>query len=345
MDKICFIGGINAGNPPRGGAEAKNQILLKELKRRYGSEEIVNYDVSINRENPILAFLGILRVILLHNRLVFSVPSTALIKIAFLNFLLKRKKITIFVIGGDIHEMLYNKRLMTLLKMACVVYGETQKMVNYILTENKSIKAKYLPNFKYLPEGFLFPNRNIGSELKLLYLSRINHDKGIFRCFEIMERLKEKDPNTNYILDIYGVFDLTKKERLFFDQYLELHSNIRYKGIINLNDEKGYIHLAQYYLMLFLTNHPGEGFPGALIDSIIAHVPVIASDWKYNAEILCDEVGFLGELIKIDHMMIDNSVKSIIYFRRSAKLYENIQIRMKEKVKEFDIKNIEFNLC
>ena len=40
--------------------------------------------------------------------------------------------------------------------------------------------------------------------------------------------------------------------------------------------------------MLFPTYYEGEGFAGTLIDAMAAGVPVIASDWKYNKEIVED---------------------------------------------------------
>ena len=42
-----------------------------------------------------------------------------------------------------------------------------------------------------------------------------------------------------------------------------------------------------------LAVYEGEGFAGTLIDAYSAGVPVIASDWKYNKEIVSDEVGYV----------------------------------------------------
>ena len=44
--------------------------------------------------------------------------------------------------------------------------------------------------------------------------------------------------------------------------------------------------LSKYDLMVFPTYYQGEGFAGAILDSYISGVPVIASDWRYNSEII-----------------------------------------------------------
>lgn len=50
--------------------------------------------------------------------------------------------------------------------------------------------------------------------------------------------------------------------------------------------QSNYDILANYSAMLFPTYWEGEGFPGILIDAMIAGTPVIASDWGYNSEII-----------------------------------------------------------
>lgn len=60
--------------------------------------------------------------------------------------------------------------------------------------------------------------------------------------------------------------------------------------------------------MLFPTYYSGEGFAGTLIDAFSAGVPVIASDWKYNAEIVNEDVGCLfaaGKTNELKKILLD----------------------------------------
>ena len=59
-------------------------------------------------------------------------------------------------------------------------------------------------------------------------------------------------------------------------------------------------------MLLFPTYYDGEGFAGTLIDAMAAGVPVIASNWRYNSEIIKDgKIGFIinknlkNELVKV----------------------------------------------
>ena len=46
-------------------------------------------------------------------------------------------------------------------------------------------------------------------------------------------------------------------------------------------------------MMLFPTYWYGEGFPGIVIDAYIAGVPLIASDWNMNTEVITEKTGVI----------------------------------------------------
>ena len=59
-------------------------------------------------------------------------------------------------------------------------------------------------------------------------------------------------------------------------------------------DKKGYETLSKYDVMLFPTYWDGEGFPGIAIDAYISGLPIIASDWSMNKEVVEDgKTGFI----------------------------------------------------
>ena len=84
-------------------------------------------------------------------------------------------------------------------------------------------------------------------------------------------------------MDIYGQID-----KNYNDRFLELQSSfpdyINYKGVVDYNCSTDI--LKEYFSLLFPTYYNGEGFAGTLIDAFSAGIPVIASDWKYNAEVI-----------------------------------------------------------
>ena len=69
-----------------------------------------------------------------------------------------------------------------------------------------------------------------------------------------------------------------------------------YKGII-LSDEAVDV-LKKYYATLFPTHWDGEGSAGTIIESQFAGIPVIATDWHCNSEMIesgVDGVIYPGE--------------------------------------------------
>ena len=96
--------------------------------------------------------------------------------------------------------------------------------------------------------------------------------------------------------------------------------------------------MKDYFALLFPTRYEGEGFAGTLIDAYAAGVPVVASDWKYNGEIV--ETGKTGVLIKeyTKEILVDvlydiaqepkkwNELKSVV-LEESKKYHSDVAIK------------------
>lgn len=86
---------------------------------------------------------------------------------------------------------------------------------------------------------------------------------------------------------------------------------ISYKGILEPINNNIYENLSNYDLMIFPTFCKEEGFAGAILDSFISGVPVFASDWKYNSEIIKENI--TGKLfVSKDIRYLTNKLKFLI---------------------------------
>ena len=109
-----------------------------------------------------------------------------------------------------------------------------------------------------------------------------------------------------FSLDIYGQVDGTQTE--WFDSLQkEFLSYVRYGGLVPF--DKSVDVLKDYFALLFPTYYEGEGFAGTLIDAFSAGVPVIASDWKYNTEIVNENVGYVYKTR--DHIALAELLKAV----------------------------------
>lgn len=284
MAKYFFIGGINEGGSPRGGAEAKNQFLLKKLQEIY-SQQLDYIDMTSNRMNPTSRYVKLIKGLIQHQHIILSVASTALEKLAFMNFFLKKKKVTIFIIGGVVDQKLSSNRMRNLFENADISYAETKALTQSIINKSNKINVKHLPNFKELIKFSPHNKSNKGDTIKFVFLSRVHRDKGVFRAIDVIHKLNNEINHKHFILDIYGPIDLSNADKNEFEKHLDVQY-INYKGYLDLSVSEAYTTLSEYHFFLFLTNHLGEGFPGVLIDALHSGTVIIASDWRYNNEIV-----------------------------------------------------------
>jgi glycosyltransferase involved in cell wall biosynthesis len=172
---------------------------------------------------------------------------------------------------------------------------------NYVETASMKMKlnaqgiknAIILSNFKELEilneEQLL---EDLGMPHKLCTFSRVMREKGIEEAINAVIRINDKAKRVIYTLDIYGQVDSSYADRF---EYLmkNIPKYINYMGVVPF--DKSVEVLKNYYLLLFPSYFDGEGFPGTLIDALSSGVPIIASDWHYNAEII--EEGKTGMIV------------------------------------------------
>ena len=148
-----------------------------------------------------------------------------------------------------------------------------------------------MPNCKKLdiltPEELVYHTEE---PYPLCTFSRVMKEKGIEDAVEAVRSVNEKLGRTAYTLDIYGQVD-TEQTQWFEALKNTFPDYIRYMGVVPYDQSVST--LKNYFALLFPTYYDGEGFAGTLIDAFAAGVPVIASDWKYNSEIVNKHVGYI----------------------------------------------------
>jgi len=339
MAKYFFIGGINKGGAPRGGAEAKNQYLIKKLQSKY--KDNINYvDMTSSSLNLAIRYFRLIKGLIMHQHIVLSVASTALEKLAYLNFYLKSKNVTIFIIGGVVDQKLINPRMKKLFENADIAYAETKALAQSIQEKSSFINVKHLPNFKELIAFTPVEKSNQDNTVKFVFLSRVHRDKGIFRAIEVIQHLNKSNNDKLFILDIYGPMDLSDKDKNVFDQLLN-DQYIIYNGFIDLTEPEAYTLLSSYHFFLFLTNHPGEGFPGVLIDALHSGSIIIASDWRYNNEIVPED-NLLVDLESDYQVEIKNYINQILNLKEEE--FQELVNRQQKLAEEYNIDNINFEI-
>ncbi|MBN2396317.1 MAG: glycosyltransferase family 4 protein [Candidatus Atribacteria bacterium] len=269
------------------GQTVKTRQFKEILSEKLGSDRVVFTDTSYARSKPIM----ILKEMITHTRQCshfFILPGRNGLRF-FLPFYIQWKKILgidvrYIVIGGWLDRFLKKKKYyLNLCKQLNGIYVETNGMKEK-LTGMGLDNVYILPNFRKI--GFEIERVNkVEKPLKVVYFSRVIKEKGIELAIEAVEEINKDEKMIQF--DIYGPIE-HNYEKVFYDQLSNARNDISYRGIIEPVNHQIYLQLSQYDLMIFPTYYPGEGFPGAIVDSLISGVPVLASDWNYNAEIIED---------------------------------------------------------
>ena len=303
MKPILFIGPLDYLRVTTRGAIIKNQHLFFFLQKKFMNVSFVD---TVNfRKNPLI-IIKILFMILIskHKNIILATSSSSTYNLVRILSLFKiKRKFIYWVVGGDIGNSLINNE-----------FGDNY-FSNFakILVEGKVVKKEFEANGIY--NSIVIPNfRNIlyipkkKSQLKtsrFVFFSRISPEKGVDLILKCVREINHIGYDKDYSIDIYGIIEDSYKE--YFLNQLKEFKNVSFKGLLDLNVKTNYNVLASYDVLLFPTYFKGEGFPGVLIDAYIAGLPVVASNWNLNSEVIID--GYSGVLIKPNSV---NELKEIM---------------------------------
>ena len=293
MYQLLFIGGLGAAHE-FGGELTKNKFLTKRL--RDFVDKLIIVDTYRSRSKPWR--LWKLPFILLINPNTPIIFSTSYGNVYWLHRILKvvfpKRKIVLWVIGGDLHLEVEKGRYRV----------DVLKSLQYLLVEGQAMKdalcgqgvenVKVMPNFKDIS---LFSPLHCHTPytpskvLRLVFFSRIMPDKGCDLILDLAHKLNERGYKDKFVIDFYGPIAPDYSKR--FSSILDTLPNVHYQGTLDLLSGAGYVTLASYHLTLFPTFWSGEGFPGVIVDSFISGLPILASDWGLNKELVDKETGFV----------------------------------------------------
>ncbi len=297
MADLIFIGGIGKVNE-FGGELSKNKLILNRIKSL--GYDVIAVDTHKAHRNPLKIWK--LPAIIAANPNTSIAFSTNYANIELMSKLIRRvypkRKMTLWIIGGSLAEEVANgNHSINDLNIFATKIGESRRLCENL--ERLGItNTMYMPNFKDLSLSATSPDKalTLDNSLRCVFMSRITPYKGVDIILDALddERIKSK----NITIDFYGEVDENYRARFF--ERLTKHDNVRYIGTLNFFDGSGQKALSKYHLSLFPTFWEGEGFPGAIVDSLAAGVPILTSDWRFNSEYITPDTGFICKARSVD---------------------------------------------
>lgn len=331
LKTLIFIGPIGLGRIPKSGDTVKNQLFLERFNQVY--DKVIPIDTLNWKKRPWL-IIKLVSVLLTHRKakvIISANPGSADKLIRMIKCLHLPNDCYYWVVGGSFHKMIregvFSASTYSYLKG---IFVQGQSMVES-LCESGLNNAVYVPNSKPIGHYSKKPPRQ-DDKTHFVFLSRIEEYKGCTDILSSVDALNESGYQGMFDVSFYG---RSSEDPAYAGQFTSLvrsHPEVSYKGILNLRDVKNYDELASYDVMLFPTYWHGEGFPGVVIDAYIASLPIIASDWNLNKDVVED--GKTGWIVPVHN--VEALAEKMKYVIDNPQVVEEMSVVCRNRAAEFD---------
>ena len=290
MKKIGIIGHFGGKEEFFDGQTVKTKILNDELLAT-GNFEIYKVDTYYVRKKPLKVLFKTIKSMFTCDSVIVLIAQNGMrVFPVLLHFLKKITKTKTYhdVLGGDLPQIIEeHPKIVKYLNSFEMNWVEFQSMCDKLKAQGVK-NVSVLPNIKRLEAIAGFDENDFGKKpLKFCTFSRVCKEKGITDAVEAVHKVNKEFGEIVATLDIYGqVFEDYKEE--FENLKKDFGEAINYGGIIAFDSSVET--LKNYDALLFPTFYVGEGFPGTIIDAFHSAVPVIATDWNANKEIITDGI-------------------------------------------------------
>lgn len=342
--KIGIIGYFAIGDDrvsPGGGQGTKARNIYNILCRNFGESNVVRID-SCNWQSKKMNLLKQMFSVARTCDVVLILPAQNGIKV-FLPFFACFKHLFHYrmvypVVGGWLADSLEaNKMLSRCIRNVDYILPETEYLAKR-LQQFHCKRVEVMPVFSLRePISHMAEADHWKEPYVFATFSRVIPEKGIDEAIEAICEVNRKYGRVVCKLEICGLLQDDYKQH--YEKLAEENAEeIRCRGI--LPDEMVISELAQYYMLLFPTFYEGEEFPATLCEAYMAGLPVIASDWKYNSELVDEgKTGFLFQVHNIDKL-----AEKIDYAIRNPEVVYHMRGIVLEKSKQYQPENVTKNM-
>ena len=302
MKKVCIIGCFADTFDLLNGQTVKTKIVYKELEKSIGCDEVMKIDtyggVKTLVKTPIIVLNALKSA---QNIIILPAENGLRIIVPFLIGLNRVFKRNIYydVIGGWLPEFVKKRKWLGIfLKKINSIFVETSSMKEQLKSQGYN-NIEVIPNCKELDILDAKTIKYTGIKpYRLCTFSRVTKEKGIEDAVEAVKEANDIFGSVKVKLDLYGIVPEYYKER--FAHLINQNKDfVEYKGVANYNQTVDV--LKNYFALLFPTYFHGEGFAGCIIDAFFAGIPIIATDWLYNKDIVKDKKNGILVPIKNSH--------------------------------------------
>lgn len=332
MKKITIIGKFDTANGVSDGQAVKTTIVAQEIECRFGQSAVKRINTYGWKKNPLKLLYNCVFAVWKSDNVLFLTDEGGIRvfpKLLRLANVLGRCKIHYYVVGGWLHEYLdRNEKAAEELRKLDAIYVEIPAMLRE-LEERGFHNGVLLNKFRRItPASLEDLDMNPQAPYRLCYFSRVMKEKGVEECIDAVKMANQQVGFEKFTLDIYGSINESYRET-FANLEKQFPPYIHYGGIVDFRESTQV--LKNYFAMLFPTYYASEGYPNTIVDAFAAGLPVVATRWNYNADIIRDhEDGIL-----IDVGSVEQIVGAVEYLADNPQLYETMRKNCVARCEEY----------
>ncbi len=284
--KVAILGPFGKTETYSGGQVVKCRNLYQELKNNT-DWQIQIIDTDNKNKNTLRLCLQLLKHLLTNKHMIVLLAKNGrriLFPMLYLFARIFKTNIYHDVIGGNLAvDVKNNTKMKRYLNSFRVNWVETE-LLKQELEEQEIRNVQILPNFRCIDP--LAPNElNVKFEepLQLCYFAKVSKEKGVEDAISAVINVNKFAEKKVCELMIYGAVEESYSTH-FMELIKEAGTAVKYKG--SVPTEKAQSVLKEYYATVFPTHWIGESNAGTVTESFFAGVPVIATDWRCNGEMI-----------------------------------------------------------
>lgn len=304
MKKVAIIGAFCSSKGVFDGQTVKTNILTEEIERACGKENVTRINTYGWRKNPARLFVNCISAVLTHDNVMFVTDEGGIKVFPWLLSLANvtgKCKIHYYVVGGWLGGYLERSELTARkLRTLDAIYVELPAMQRE-LESNGFSNVVLVNKFRRMTpvEAAQIAGRP-EEPYRLCFFSRVMKEKGIEDAVAAVNLANERAGRVKFSLDIYGAVHPPYQD--VFDEMVQgFPEYIHYCGMVDF--QKSSSVLKDYFTMLFPTFYTSEGYPNAVVDAFFAGLPVVATRWNYNADIIRDHLdGILVDVGSVEQL-------------------------------------------
>jgi len=208
--------------------------------------------------------------------------------------------------GTDTYDLKLVEKYLShiIIKKSNLYLAQTKQLV-------QSASQKGISHVKWLPTSRNMAKLNNVQKnnkcRKYIFLGQVRKQKGVPQLLKAADRMP-----IDVIIDVYGPLGYDIKIEMF------MNNKTNYKGIVEPDNVTEL--LMNYDVLVLPTYHPGEGYPGVIMEAFSAGIPVITTRWKSIPELIDDKTGILVKPMNVESLYL-----------AMLKLYNNSQLYLELK--------------